>query len=111
MAVSTANSCGDAATQVRNGRQTSSACCWSSPWKTMAILRVFPGPKAICSPQYGLKRLSWYKQMVLAGEVDRRHHVGGLAGHHRIHAGRRGPAIDPAGRLRQTDLIADVIRI
>ena len=50
-------------------------------------------------------------QMVLASEVDRRHHVGGLVGRHRVHAGGRGPAIEPAGRLRQTDLIADVIRI
>jgi hypothetical protein len=50
-------------------------------------------------------------QMVLAGEVDRRHHVGGLAGDHCVHAGGRGPSIEPARRLRQTDVIADVIRI
>ena len=30
-------SCGAIATQSKNGRQIASACCWSSPWNTIAI--------------------------------------------------------------------------
>ena len=47
-------SCGEAASQSKNGRQIASACCWSSPWNTIAIARTLPGRKAICSPQCGL---------------------------------------------------------
>ena len=49
-------SCGEPASQSRNGRQIASACCWSSPWNTIAIARTLPGRKAICSPQCGLSR-------------------------------------------------------
>ena len=50
-------------------------------------------------------------QIVVSGEVDRCDNVFGLGGRNRIDARCRRPGIDPAGGLRQTRLIADVVGI
>ncbi len=48
---------GDPTTQSRNDRQTSSACCLSSPWNTIETARLLFGRSATLSPQWGLHRL------------------------------------------------------
>jgi hypothetical protein len=40
----------DAASQSRNGFQTSSAWRWLKPWNTIEISSLFPDPNVICSP-------------------------------------------------------------
>src|SRR5262249_48607839 len=50
-------------------------------------------------------------KLVFSGEVDRGDDIVGLSGGHRIDAGPRCPGADPAGCLRQSDLIADVVGV
>jgi hypothetical protein len=50
-------------------------------------------------------------QIVVAGEIDRGNDVTGRLGCHCIDARLRFPGIDPPRRLRQGDVVADVIGI
>ena len=50
-------------------------------------------------------------QIVLAGEVDGSGDIRGALGGHGKGAWLQRPGIDPSGRLRQPDLVADVVGI
>ena len=50
-------------------------------------------------------------QPVLAREVDRRDHVRGGAGRHRVDAGLGGPRVHPAEVLGEPHLVAEVVRV
>ena len=50
-------------------------------------------------------------QIIVAGEVDGSDDVTRRLGRHRIDARLRFPGVDPAGGLRQSDIIADVVGI
>src|SRR6516164_1620655 len=50
-------------------------------------------------------------QIVLARKIDRRGDVSRRFRGYRIDARPRGPAVDPAERLRQPNLVADIVRV
>ena len=50
-------------------------------------------------------------QIVLACEIDSGDHVSGASGSHSVPARRGHPSIYPAGGLRRTGLIADIVGV
>ncbi len=50
-------------------------------------------------------------QIVVPREIDRGDHVAGLSGCDRVGAGLEGPAVDPAERLRDANLVANEVGV
>jgi len=50
-------------------------------------------------------------EIILPGEVDRRHDVRGLLRCNGIDARPRGPRIQPAARLSESDIVTDVVGV